>query len=146
MVRVTDKGLVVADKTDLIDLMRQMDICFMVTKDGNGLCSRPMSNNHQVDWDGDNWFFTNGDTRKVRQIEADSTVLLNFSGEKDWVSLRGAAKLHRDVKPLFEKHWTKEIDRWFPDGIDTPGLTLIQVTAQEAEMAGATGEGLLKLA
>lgn len=134
-----------ASKGDIVQIMKAMDICFMATKDGDRLCSRPMSNNAEVDWDGDNWFFTHGDTRKVRQIEADPAVQLDFAGEKDWVSLRGTAKLHRDDKTLFEEHWTKDIDRWFPGGIDTPGLTLIQVSAEEAELWGAAGEGVVRL-
>ena len=132
-------------RDDVVDLMKKMDICFMATKDGARLCSRPMSNNAQVDWDGDNWFFSNGDTRKVRQLEADPTVMLDFSGQKDWVSLRGSAELHRNDKALFEKHWSKDIDRWFPDGVDTPDLVLIQITASEAELFGATGEGIVDL-
>lgn len=134
-----------ATKDMLVEVMKSLDLCFMATKDGDGLCSRPMSNNAQVDWDGDNWFFSNGDTRKIRQLEADPTVMLDFSGDKDWVSLRGSAKLHRNDKPLFEKHWSKDIDRWFPDGIETPGLVLIQATASEAELFGATGEGIIDL-
>lgn len=132
-------------RDDVIAIMKQMDLCFMVTKDGESLCSRPMSNNAQVDWDGDNWFFSNGDTRKIDQLEADPTVELTFSGEKDWVALRGSARLHRDDTALFEEHWTKDIDRWFPDGVDTPGLTLIQVSAREAELFGASGEGIVAL-
>lgn len=131
-------------RDDLVTIMKTMDLCFMGTKDGDGLCSRPMSNNAQVDWDGDNWFFTHGDTRKIRQLEADPTVMLDFGGDKDWVSLRGEAKLHRDDRALFERHWSKDIDRWFPDGIDTPGLVLIQVTAREAELWGAAGEGVVR--
>jgi general stress protein 26 len=134
-----------ANRDMLVELMKTLDLCFMATKDGDALCSRPMSNNAQVEWDGDNWFFSNGDTRKIRQLEADPTVMLDFSGEKDWVSLRGTAKLHRDDKALFEKHWSKDIDRWFPDGVDTPGLVLIQVSANEAELFGATGEGIVDL-
>jgi len=133
-------------RDNVIELMKQMDVCFMATKDGNGLCSRPMSNNAQVDWDGDNWFFTNGDTRKVRQLEADPTVMLDFSSKQDWISLRGKARLHRDDKALFEEHWSKDIDRWFPEGVDTPGLVLIEVTASEAELFGASGEGVITLA
>lgn len=132
-------------RDDVIALMKTMDLCFMATKDGDGLCSRPMSNNAQVDWDGDNWFFSNEDTRKIRQIETDPTVMLDFNGEKDWVSLRGTARLHRNDKALFEEHWSKDIDRWFPEGIDTPGLVLIQVTASEAELFGASGEGIVRL-
>ena len=134
-----------ATRDAVIKAMKQMDLCFMVTKDGDGLCSRPMSNNAQVDWDGSNWFFTNGDTRKVKQLEADPTVELTFAGERDWVALRGTARLHRDDKALFEGHWTKDIDRWFPDGVDTPGLTLIEVSATEAELFGASGEGVVAL-
>ncbi|ANY19121.1 General stress protein 26 [Tsuneonella dongtanensis] len=134
-----------ATKEAVVKAMKQLDICFMVTKDGEGFCSRPMSNNAQVDWDGDNWFFSNGDTRKITQIEKNPTVMLDFSGEKDWVSLRGAAQLHRDDKELFEEHWTSDIERWFPEGTDTPGLVLIQVTAEEAELFGASGEGIVSL-
>lgn len=133
------------DRDHLVEAMKDMDICFMATKDGDKLCSRPMSNNAQVDWDGDNWFFSNGDTRKVRQLEADPTVMLDFSGEKDWISLRGTAQLHRDDKSLFEKHWSKDIDKWFPKGIETPGLVLIQVTAEDGEVFGASGDGIIKL-
>lgn len=132
-------------KKAVVEAMKDMDLCFMVTKDGKGLCSRPMSNNAQVDWDGDNWFFTDGDTRKVRQLEADKTVMLDFSGKKDWVSLRGTGKLHRDDPSLFEEHWTPDIEKWFPKGVETPGLVLIQVSAEEAELFGASGEGTLKL-
>lgn len=135
-----------ASKATVVELMKRMDICFMATRDGAGLCSRPMSNNAQVDWDGDNWFFSNGDTRKIAQLDADPTVMLDFSGEQDWISLRGTAQLHRDDKVLFEKHWSKDIDRWFPQGTDTPGLVLIQVSAAEAELFGASGEGIVALA
>jgi hypothetical protein len=52
---VQGDGLMAEPTRDvLIAAMKQMDLCFMVTKDGSGLCSRPMSNNAQVDWDGDN--------------------------------------------------------------------------------------------
>ena len=126
-------------------IMRDMDLCFMVTRDVDGLCSRPMSNNEDVDWNGGNWFFSNGETRKVRQLEADPTVMLDFSGKSDWVSLRGRAKLHRNDRALFEKHWVDDLDRWFEQGIDTPGLTLIEVAAGEAELFGKSGEGVISL-
>jgi general stress protein 26 len=140
-----DQSMAAPTRDDVVTVMKRMDICFMVTRDGEGLCSRPMSNNAQVDWDGDNWFFSNGDTRKVRQLETDPTVELTFSGDRNWVALRGAARLHRDDKRLFEKHWTTDLDRWFEQGLDTPGLTLIQVSAAEAELFGASGEGVVKL-
>lgn len=134
-----------ATRQAIVEAMKKFDICFMVTKDGDALCSRPMSNNAQVDWDGDNWFFSHGDTRKIAQIEADPLTMLDFSGERNWISLRGAAVLHRDNKELFAQHWTQDLDQWFEQGLQTPGLVLIQVTASEAEMFGAIGEGIVAL-
>ncbi|GLS81300.1 pyridoxamine 5'-phosphate oxidase family protein [Paracoccus marinus] len=132
-------------RQELAKAMAGLDLCVMATLDDGGLCSRPMSNNAQVDWDGDNWFFSNGDTRKVTQLEADPTVMLDFQSKDSWISLRGRALLHRDDKALFKQHWTKDLNRWFPDGIDTPGLTLIQVSAVEAETWGRVGNGVVDL-
>lgn len=132
-------------KDDVIEAMQSLDICFMVTRDGEGLCSRPMSNNSEVDWDGANWFFSNGDTRKIRQLEADPTTQLDFSGDDQWISLRGKSTLHRDDKDLFEQHWSQDIEEWFPQGVDTKGLVLIEVRPHEAELFGAAGEGVVKL-
>ena len=57
------------DKKTIVEAMRDMDVCFMSTAaKGGGVSSRPMSNNSQVEWDGSNWFFSNGDTRKVEEI------------------------------------------------------------------------------
>lgn len=133
------------DRKTVATAMKDMDLCMMTTLDQGGtMVSRPMSNNADVDWDGDNWFFTHGDTRKVRQLEADDRVTLDFQGGGTWLTLRGRAVLHRD-KALFEEHWAKDIDAWFEDGIDTPGLTLIQVSAEEAELYGRAGEGIVRM-
>ncbi len=126
-------------------IMREMDLCFMATKDGERLCSRPMSNNRDVDWDGDNWFFSNADTRKITQLRKDPTVMLDFSRDKDWISLRGRAELHENDRQLFADHWVDDLARWFEQGIDTPGLVLIRVKAEEAELFGASGEGIVDL-
>jgi general stress protein 26 len=61
----------------LAEKMKNLDFCMMITQDGRGsLHSRPMSNNRKVEYDGNSWFFTNEDTHKVRQIEADPKVSL----------------------------------------------------------------------
>ncbi|SDE53000.1 General stress protein 26 [Paracoccus isoporae] len=134
------------DRNTLIEAMRDMDLCFMATLNGEGgMTSRPMSNNAQVEWDGSNWFFSNGDTRKVAQIEQDPATELNFQGRDTWIALSGQATLHRDDKALFEKHWTKDLDQWFENGLDTPGLTLIEVVAERAECWGKPGDGVIEL-
>ena len=43
--------------------------------------------------------------------------------------MEGKAKIVRDRK-AFEQHWVKDLERWFADGVDTEGLTLIEVKAE----------------
>jgi hypothetical protein len=33
-------------------------------------------------------------------------------------------------KPAFADHWTKDLDQYFPEGIDTPGIVMIPVSAK----------------
>ena len=45
----------------LREIVRAVDICMLTTVDERGdLHSRPMSNNREVEFDGDLWFFTYG--------------------------------------------------------------------------------------
>lgn len=134
------------EREDLARMMAAMDLCFMTTKSqGGGLSSRPMSNNAQVDWDGSNWFFSHGDTRKVAELRADPTVDLTFQSDDTWIALSGSAILHQDDPDLFRKYWTEDIERWFDNGIETEGLTLIEVASKRAEVQGSTGEARLDL-
>ncbi|MGO6817247.1 pyridoxamine 5'-phosphate oxidase family protein [Rhizobium leguminosarum] len=32
-------------------------------------------------------------------------------------------------KAAFEEHWVPDLERWFPEGVDTPGIVLIKVSA-----------------
>ena len=50
-----------ADKTlkDVAELMKDIDLCMLTTTTENGaLASRPMSNNGEVEYDGNSYFFT----------------------------------------------------------------------------------------
>ena len=33
-------------------------------------------------------------------------------------------------KAAFAEHWIDDLDRWFPDGIETPGMVMLKVSAQ----------------
>ena len=66
-------------------LMRDLDFCTMTTHTSRGgLRARPMSNNGEVEFDGDVWFFSGADTRKVREIEATPRVDLAYADLKQW--------------------------------------------------------------
>ncbi|CAL4867063.1 hypothetical protein MMA231_01313 [Asticcacaulis sp. MM231] len=116
--------------------MRHIDLCMMTTKTADGaLESRPMSNNKQVDYDGNSYFFATADSSAAQEIAADPQVNIAFTQLPSlisggfFLSVTGKAELIDD-KPLFEKHWVKDIEVWFKDGIDTPGLRLIKVKAK----------------
>ena len=122
---------------DLSKKMADIDFAMLITKTKAGKVSaRPMSNNGEVDFDGDSYYFTWEDSRMTNDIEADPSVGLTFTGSKGllgkpplFVSVEGQAELVRD-KAAFATHWTDELDRWFKDGIDTPGVTMIRVRAE----------------
>jgi general stress protein 26 len=133
--------------------MRDIDFAILSTRTGGGaIAGRPMSNNGEVDFDGDAWFFTCDDTRSVADILRDPHVGLAYQGKAGalglrpfFVSVEGRAELIRD-KARFAEHWTKGLDRWFEQGVDTPGLVLIKVKAERLHYWDGYDEGELELA
>jgi general stress protein 26 len=126
--------------------LRQIDICMMVTVSKRGQCnSRPMSNNRDVKYNGDIYFFTYEKTQKVRDIEANSQVCLNFEGSKDlYVSITGKAKLIRN-KASFAEHWDESLNQWFNEGIDTSGMVLIHVKSSRLNYWQREKQGVISL-
>lgn len=131
---------------DIAKKMRGIDIATLNTHTDNGqIAGRPMSNNGDVDYDGDSFYFTDGDTRTVSDIERDPKVSLGFTGKHGfWATVEGEAELVRD-KAAFEDHWTKDLDKWFEQGIDTPGLTMIKVHARRIKYWDKGDDGELTL-
>lgn len=132
---------------DLARKMKGIDIASLATHaEGGEIATRFMSNNGDVEYDGDNWFFTEEKTRTVGEIERDPRVSLAFSGKHHfYATVEGEAELIRD-KATFEDHWTKDLEMWFREGVDTPGLVLIKVHARRIKYwDGMKGEGELTL-
>lgn len=121
---------------DISEKMRDIDFAILSTRTEDGaIAGRPMSNNRQVDFDGDSYFFTLDSTRTVADIRREPQVGLGYQGKSGalgmkpfFITLEGRAELIQD-KAQFTDHWTKDLDAWFKEGIDTPGLTLIKVRA-----------------
>jgi general stress protein 26 len=57
-----------------------------------------------------------------------------------FVHVEGRAELIKD-KAQFEAHWTKDLDRWFEQGVDTPGLTMIKVHGTRAHYWDGEDQG-----
>lgn len=134
--------------SDLSDAMRDIDFCMLSTRtEGGAIAARPMSNNGDVAYEGDSFFFTYEEARTVSDIERDPKVGLGFQGKKGllgkpplFISVEGVAELIRD-KAVFEAHWTKDLDTWFKDGIDTPGIVLVKVHAARIHYWNGEDEG-----
>lgn len=126
--------------------MRKLDICMLTTTTSRGLLtSRPMSNNGDVEYDGNSWFFTFDKSRTVKDIKANPQVNLNFKGPDDlFISLAGKAKLVKN-KAMLEDHWLEELNQWFTKGIDTPGVIMIHVKASRIKFWQRDKEGEVKL-
>ncbi len=111
-----------ADKTlhDLSKAMRDLDFCMLTTGTGV-LTSRPMSNNGDVEYDGDSWFYayvglgqdpghragSGGGTELQRRQEParQAGIFIGIEGTH--------AELIRD-KAQFEAHWTRVWTAGFP--------------------------------
>ncbi|TLU98958.1 pyridoxamine 5'-phosphate oxidase family protein [Dyadobacter luticola] len=137
-----------ADKTlkDVAEVMKDLDICMLTTTTSNGmLASRPMSNNRQVEYDGNSHFFTWESSRMVSDIEMDNGVNLGFQqGYELFISITGKAEVTRDKEKMAE-HWVDELEDWFEDGLDTPGLAMITVIAKQIKYWQGEDEGEVKL-
>ncbi|MET3973223.1 pyridoxamine 5'-phosphate oxidase family protein [Bradyrhizobium sp. S3.9.1] len=137
-------------KKSLAEIAKEMagiDIAILSTHTENGeIANRPMSNNGDVAYDGTSYYFTYEKTRTVSDIQRNPNVALGFSSEtglfaeRIYVAVEGTAELIRD-KAVFHQHWTSDLDKWFENGVDTPGIVLIKVKANRATYWKGREEG-----
>jgi general stress protein 26 len=141
--------------SDISEDMKQIDFCTLATHAPNGtIGARPMSNNSEVDFDGDAWFFTYQNRQMVADIERDPKVAMTYLGSAglkgvlgapgQFIHVEGTATIVRDTE-RFKEHWTKSLDRWFPQGVDTPGLVMIEVNSTRIHYWDGEDEGEVQL-
>ena len=116
------------------ELVKDARICMLTTMTSDGKhVSRPMAV-QDVEFDGDLWFFTYSDSDLVAQVHSYPQVNVSFSDSKQhaWVSISGSAERSDDPAKAKEL-WNPLLKAWFPDGLETPNLTLVKVHADTAE-------------
>lgn len=136
---------------DLAKKVADIDFTMLSTRADDGeIGARPMSNNGDVEYDGDSWFFTWETSRMVADIQRDPRVGLSLQGKAGilgkpplFISIEAIAELVRDMA-LFEKHWNADLERWFEQGIETPGIVLIKAHAQRIKYWDGEDEGEVK--
>lgn len=138
---------------ELSKQLKKTDFCMLNTNgESGGITSRPMSNNGDVEYNGDSYFFSYEETRKIGEIDRNHDVGLTFTAPPSllgkpgiFVAVTGDAGIIRD-KQQFEEHWVSDLDRWFPQGIDTPGIVLIKVSARFIEYWDGEDNGRITIA
>ncbi|MEO6207112.1 MAG: pyridoxamine 5'-phosphate oxidase family protein [Candidatus Limnocylindrales bacterium] len=129
------------DLAAVAELLRKLDIGMLITQGDDGtLHGRPMSNNGEVEYDGDSWFFAREDSRKVAEIDADARVELAFidTANGTWINVEGEATVIRDDDERKRALWKDHLEAWFKDGPDDPEVVLIKVAARHIDAwAGA---------
>ena len=125
------------DLAEVAELLKDIDICMLVTRANGSLHGRPMSNNGKVEYDGDSWFFSFRDTPKVEEIEADPRVELAYvATEKGtWISIEGQAEIVEDEARKKEL-WVKDLEQWFPEGPEDENVVLIKAAADTIHVWG----------
>lgn len=137
---------------ELSSKMKDIDFAMLATHtQGGAIAARPMSNNREVDYNGTAWFFTEDSALMVADIAAAPSVTLSYQGKSGllgqrpfFLAVEGHAALVRDKSALV-RHWTDGLDRWWPEGPDTPGLVLIEVAGDRAHYWDGEEEGELVL-
>jgi general stress protein 26 len=141
---------------EIAEAMRGIDFCMLVSRAEDGsIAGRPKSNNREVQYEGTSRFFACDDTRTVQDLERDPAVGLTFQGKAGlmgvvgkpglFIHVEGEARVVRD-KARFAEHWTPGLDRWFEQGVDTPGLTLLEVEARRIHYWDGEDQGEIMLA
>ena len=124
-----------AERRKVLSLVKGIDYAVFTTRgsDGSPLHARPMAY-RSIDDDADLWFFSKKTSRKCKEIEEDSRVLISFADPKaqHFVSITGSAKIVADRETV-EKRWSEIYRAWFPGGPSDEGVVLIRVNAERAE-------------
>ncbi|WP_077966436.1 pyridoxamine 5'-phosphate oxidase family protein [Ensifer adhaerens] len=138
--------------SDISKELKSIDFGMLSTKKADGtISSRPMSNNGEVEYDGDTWFFCYDQSSKIADIKADPQVGLTYTASPSllgkpgmFIAIEGEASLVEDKEAL-ATHWVSDLERWFPQGIDTPGILLIKVRASQVSYWDGDETGTITL-
>ena len=116
----------------IAELAKGIDFAMLTTVDETGaFVSRPMAQ-RDTDVDGNVWFLSSRDSRKVAHITANPRVGVAMTSRDVWVSLTGTAEIIEDAEKAAEL-WSPQMEGWFPQGPDHPSVVVVKVTGETAE-------------
>ena len=119
---------------EVAELIAKVPVAMLTTQRADGrLVSRPLQT-RDMDFDGELWFLTAVDSRKVEELRANPQVNLAYAnpGDRSYVSIDGRADVVLDRRKLDEL-WNETVDSLYFDGKNDPSLVLLRVVAESAE-------------
>ncbi len=119
------------DLKKLCDLIKDDQFCMLTNADDHGnLVSRPMAPLEMTS-NGAIWFLTNINSVKSKHID---NLNLTFSNESrgTYVSISGMAEISDDRQRI-RQLWSPAAKPWFPDGPESPDITLLVFRPNIAE-------------
>ena len=126
------------DLRRVAERMHDLDICMLSTS-GRRRLARPMSNNGQVEFDGDSWFFAPGGSPKVRRSRR-SRAWRSATSPRSTASgcVEGDAEIVDDEQAKRE-HWFEGLGAGSPTARRTPRSSS-SVPPRPASVPGAGDE------
>ena len=116
----------------IAELAKGIDFAMLTTVDENGdFVSRPMAQ-QRTDFDGNLWFLSSRDSRKVAQLTANPRVGVALTSRDVWVSVSGTAEVLTDPDKA-EELWSPQMEGWFPQGPRDDSVVVVKVTGETAE-------------
>lgn len=120
------------------DLLEDFSTAMLVTRTPVGeLRCRPMTI-AEVHENADVCFVTSIDDAKSEEIRNDPNVCVALQKGQKYLSLTGTAELIQDRDKLREM-WNEAWKVWFPEGPDSPEVTLLKVHATYGEYWDVSG-------
>lgn len=116
----------------LRDILDGVDVCMLIDKFQGGLRARPMGLQFDEDEHDALWFVTDVDSGKVDEVRANPEVCISVQNGQTYVSVTGDAEVVDDRERM-KQIWNTFIDAWYPDGPDSPNVTLLCVTPRYGE-------------
>ena len=135
---------------ELSKAMGEIDFAMLTTRtDGGQLATRPMSNNGEVEYDGDSFYFSWDSAAPSTYRSRSSVALRSRAARGSWqvrrfLAVEGTARVVRD-KARSADHWSSDLERWFAKGIDTEGMVMIHVHADRIHYWDSNDEGEISI-
>lgn len=122
----------------LNELLKKFPFAMVTTRAEDGALHAHPLTVQETESDGDLWFIVGTHASAVEHVRRDPQVGLSFSTDGTWLSLAGEAEVVDDLAKLKEL-WSTSVEAWFPDGPESPGVTLLKVSALSGEYWGSAG-------